>query len=82
MYFVSLVHDADALRYLIRLVGAERIALGSDSPFALGEARPGEMIESMDDLSVDTKSRILRGTALEFLGLQHPPISRRSAAGR
>jgi len=69
MYFDSLVHDADALRYLIKLVGAERIALGSDYPFPLGEAHPGQLIESMDDLSAQTKARLLCGTALEFLGL-------------
>jgi len=69
MYFDSLVHDADALRYLIKLVGAERIALGSDYPFPLGEAHPGKLIESMDDLSAQTKARLLCGTALEFLGL-------------
>ena len=69
MYFDSLVHDADALRNLIKLVGAERIALGSDYPFPLGEAHPGQLIESMNDLSAQTKSRLLCGTALEFLGL-------------
>lgn len=69
MYFDSLVHDADALRYLIKLVGAERIALGSDYPFPLGEAQPGQLIESMHDLSVATRNRLLWGTALEFLGL-------------
>src|SRR3990172_4148804 len=68
IYFDSLVHDADALRYLIRLVGAERIALGSDYPFPLGEAQPGQLIESMTDLFVQTKARLLCGTALEFLG--------------
>jgi aminocarboxymuconate-semialdehyde decarboxylase len=67
-YVDSLVHDADALRYLIKLVGAERIALGSDYPFPLGEAHPGQLIESMDDLSAQTKARLLCGTALEFLG--------------
>ncbi|MFQ5490282.1 MAG: amidohydrolase family protein, partial [Phycisphaerae bacterium] len=50
-YLDSLVHDAEALRYLIRLVGQDRIALGSDYPFPLGEARPGQLIESMEDLS-------------------------------
>ena len=37
LYLDSLVHDADALRTLIRLVGAERVALGTDYPFPLGE---------------------------------------------
>ena len=37
-YVDSLVHDADALRFLIKLFGAQRVALGSDYPFPLGEA--------------------------------------------
>jgi aminocarboxymuconate-semialdehyde decarboxylase len=68
-YVDSLVHDADALRHLIHLFGANRVALGSDYPFPLGEAEPGRLIESMDDLSVATKEQLLAGTALDFLGL-------------
>jgi len=66
----SLVHDADVLRYLIGLVGAGRIALGSDYPFPLGERRPGALIESMDDLAEDAKAKLLHGSALEWLGLE------------
>jgi aminocarboxymuconate-semialdehyde decarboxylase len=69
-YLDSLVQDTTALRYLINLVGADKIALGSDYPFPLGEAVPGQLIESMTDLSEQTKARLLNGTALEFLGLQ------------
>jgi aminocarboxymuconate-semialdehyde decarboxylase len=69
-YLDSLVHDADALRHLIRLVGANKVALGSDYPFPLGEAVPGALIESMEDLSHAARERLLAGTALEFLGLE------------
>jgi len=72
-YMDSLVHDEVALRGLIGLMGAERVALGSDYPFPLGEARAGEMIEGMDDLGEETKQRLLVGTALEFLGLDGLP---------
>ncbi len=68
-YVDSLVHDAAALRLLIGLVGANSVALGSDYPFPLGEARPGQLIESMSDLSLETKKRLFFGTAKEFLGL-------------
>jgi aminocarboxymuconate-semialdehyde decarboxylase len=67
-YLDSLVHDAEALRTLIRLVGPERIALGTDYPFPLGEAAPGRLIESMAELSPEARERMLAGTALEFLG--------------
>ncbi|MCK6456316.1 MAG: amidohydrolase [Phycisphaerae bacterium] len=64
----SLTHDADALRQLLRLFGAERVALGSDYPFPLGEDVPGAMIKSMSDVSEHARARLLCGTAMEFLG--------------
>jgi len=69
-YVDSLVHEPAALRLLIDLVGADRVALGSDYPFPLGEAHPGAMIDGMSELSPETKARLLGGTALEFLGLE------------
>lgn len=68
-YVDSLVHDADAMRLLIKMMGEDRVAMGSDYPFPLGEQQPGSLIESMSDLSTATKRRLLAGTALEFLGL-------------
>ena len=68
-YVDSLVHDADALKMLVKMFGAERVALGSDYPFPLGEARAGELIESMSDLSPEQKAQILGSTAREFLRL-------------
>jgi aminocarboxymuconate-semialdehyde decarboxylase len=68
-YVDSLVHDADALALLLKLFGAQRIALGSDYPFALGEAKPGQLVESMD-LVAKEKAQLLSGTAREFLSLK------------
>jgi aminocarboxymuconate-semialdehyde decarboxylase len=68
-YLDALTHDADTLRLALRLVGADRIAMGSDYPFPLGEAEPGGLIESMPDLPDGAKQRLLAGTALEFLGV-------------
>jgi aminocarboxymuconate-semialdehyde decarboxylase len=65
----SLVHDARMLKYLIELIGEGRLAMGSDYPFPLGEAVPGQLIESMKEFSLTTKERLLHGTALEWLGL-------------
>ncbi len=68
-YMDTLVHDADALRFVMNRFGAERLALGSDYPFPLGEAIPGAMIESMTDLTPWQRERMLWATAAEFLGL-------------
>ena len=69
-YVDSLVHDPDALRYVLKLCGADRVVLGSDYPFPLGEAVPGRLIESLAELSPAARARLLGGNALEFLGLK------------
>jgi len=68
LYFDTLVHDPDVLRFMLRQIGAERLALGSDYPFPLGEHHPGAMIESMEDVDAATREQLLAGTALEWLG--------------
>jgi aminocarboxymuconate-semialdehyde decarboxylase len=68
-YVDSLVHDAGALRMLLNLFGPQRVALGSDYPFPLGEGNPGELIESMSEISENEKAQLLSGTAREFLAL-------------
>ncbi len=69
-YVDALVHDPDVLRYLINLVGADKIAMGSDYPFPLGETVPGSLIESMTDLSERTRRQLLSATALDWLNLE------------
>jgi aminocarboxymuconate-semialdehyde decarboxylase len=71
-YVDSLVHNADALRLLLKLFGSQRVALGSDYPFPLGEASPGSLIESLPDLSAKDKSQLLATNSLEFLGMSRP----------
>lgn len=68
-YVDSLVHDADALRLLLKLFSPRRVALGSDYPFPLGEEHPGKLIESMKELSAKEKAQLFSGAAREFLGL-------------
>ena len=68
-YLDSLVHDEKMLHYLIDLVGANRVALGSDYPFPLGENIPGSLIDAMS-LDDNIKSLLLHGTALEWLDMQ------------
>jgi len=68
-YVDALVHDETALRHLIDLVGADRVALGTDYPFPLGELAPGALIESLG-LEASTRERLLAGSALEWLNLE------------
>lgn len=68
IYFDSLVHDAAALEYLVNLAGADRIMLGTDYPFPLGELEPGKLIESMP-YDTETKETLLSGSAMSWLNL-------------
>lgn len=71
-YVDSLVHDAEALRYLLGVMGAERVALGSDYPFPLGEEAPGSLIAGMAELKPAERERLYSGTAREFLAMAKP----------
>jgi len=63
----SLVHDADGLEYLLKIAGNEKICLGSDYPFPLGEHHPGKMIEAMQ-LEQAVKDKLLYQNAKQWLG--------------
>jgi len=68
-YTDSLVHDPRALEYLVDFIGKDRVILGSDYPFPLGEHHPGKLIESMENYDEQTKDMLLAANACEFLGL-------------
>ncbi|XP_030912679.1 2-amino-3-carboxymuconate-6-semialdehyde decarboxylase isoform X2 [Geospiza fortis] len=68
-YTDSLVHDHGALRLLTSVVGEDKVILGTDYPFPLGELEPGKLIDSMDDYDYQLKDKLKAGNALEFLGL-------------
>lgn len=69
IYFDSLVHSREMLAFLVDLVGAEQIALGTDYPFPLGELEPGKLIDSMP-YDNETKAELLHGAALNWLDLK------------
>lgn len=68
-YVDSAVFDERALQFLVGTMGAERVLLGSDYPFPLGEHRVGTLIRS-SRLTTTAKERLLGGNAVEFLGLE------------
>jgi aminocarboxymuconate-semialdehyde decarboxylase len=78
-YVDSAVFDQRALQLLIETMGAERVLLGSDYPFPLGEHGIGSLIRS-SRLSDEAKSRLLGGNALSFLGLNKTePVNAKDA---
>jgi aminocarboxymuconate-semialdehyde decarboxylase len=63
----SLVHDAKALAYIVELMGEDKICLGSDYPFPLGEHHPGALVEAMP-FDATLKEKILFANAQQWLG--------------
>ena len=72
----SLVHDRTALSYLISKIGMEKIALGTDYPFPLGELEPGSLINKMNDLSADNRDMLFSRNALNWLGIDKNSLLR------
>lgn len=68
LYFDSLVFEPQALRYLIDLVGADHICIGTDSPFDMSDPNPQETIASTPGITERERHEICCGTALRLLG--------------
>ncbi len=69
-YFDSLVHDPKALKYLVELVGADKVCLGTDYPFPLGELVPGKVIEEAFPSDKETQEWLYSKSALNWLGMK------------
>jgi aminocarboxymuconate-semialdehyde decarboxylase len=65
----SLTHDPAMLKYLVDLIGADKVALGTDYPFPLGELEPGKLIESMTEFPPNIKEQLLSKSALSWLNI-------------
>ncbi|MCS6820288.1 MAG: amidohydrolase [Microscillaceae bacterium] len=68
-YVDSLVHDVEVLRYLIKVIGEDNIALGTDYPFPLGELEMGKVIDELGNISTELREKLLGRNALRWLNL-------------
>lgn len=64
----SVTHDPLMLEYVIKLQGEDKVMLGSDYPFPLGDLEIGKFIEEMD-LPATVKENIFHLAALKWLNL-------------
>jgi len=68
LYFDTITHDPQALRFLIDLVGADHVLLGSDAPFDMGDEDPAASIGRVAPLGEDERALICGGNAMRLLG--------------
>jgi aminocarboxymuconate-semialdehyde decarboxylase len=67
-YFDALTHDVKALRFLIDQAGADRVTLGTDAPFDMGEEHPLDQLNAVSGLTEEQRDRIMGLNALGLLG--------------
>ena len=67
-YFDTLTHDPELLRALVAFAGADRVLLGSDYPFDMGDERAADSVRAAG-LGADAEEAILEGNAARLLGV-------------
>ena len=65
----SITHDARLMDYVLELQGADKVVMGSDYPFPLGDLEFGQYLETEMDLSEAQRKAIFHGAALDWLDL-------------
>jgi aminocarboxymuconate-semialdehyde decarboxylase len=70
LWFDSLVHDPALLTTLVERVGTDRVLLGSDFPFDMGEEDPVGRVHAAPGLDEAARAAICGGSAAALLGLQ------------
>jgi aminocarboxymuconate-semialdehyde decarboxylase len=68
-YVDSAVFDERSLAFLLSVMGEDRVVLGSDYPFPLGEERVGTLLRE-SGLSPEVRAKLLGGNASLFLALE------------
>ncbi|MBX7153718.1 MAG: amidohydrolase [Bacteriodetes bacterium] len=64
----GITHDTPAFKYLLEVMGSDKICYGTDYPFPLGDLEHGKFIEEMN-IPDNIKTKVLCSNTLEFLGL-------------
>src|SRR5689334_948044 len=68
MYYDTIVQDTRALRYLADVVGADRIMMGSDMPFPIGDLAPLNIVQDTP-FSANERASINGGLVQRLFGL-------------
>jgi aminocarboxymuconate-semialdehyde decarboxylase len=62
LYTDTIVHDPRVLRFVVEMIGAERVMMGSDMPFPIGDEEPAKIVAAAG-LKPDQAASITGGLA-------------------
>jgi aminocarboxymuconate-semialdehyde decarboxylase len=68
LYTDSILHDPRVLRFVVEMVGADRVMMGSDMPFPIGDDEPGKIVAAAG-LKPDQVASINGGLAKKLFRL-------------
>ncbi|MGH7810603.1 MAG: amidohydrolase family protein, partial [Candidatus Binatia bacterium] len=68
LYFDTIVHSVAALMYLVQVVGADRVVIGTDYPMAMGDFESVQKITQLN-LSAAERDQVLGANAARALNL-------------
>jgi aminocarboxymuconate-semialdehyde decarboxylase len=69
LYYDTLTHSGATLNLLLEVIGADRLVLGSDFPYDMGNPNAVDAIETHPRLSANERTQILGENARRLLGL-------------
>ena len=67
-YYDALTHHPQSLRHLLDIVGSERVVIGTDSPFDMGEEKPVERLDAVPRLTRAEREDVCYRTAMKLFG--------------
>jgi len=70
LYFDTITHNPDALRYLIAFTGCDHVLLGSDYPYDMGDPDPAQTVSKLSGIKASDRRNILRENAITLFGLK------------
>ncbi len=70
--FDTITHHPAVLEFLIKSMGPDKVLMGSDYPFDMGDDDPMGSVEAVPGLAQPDRERIISGNALNMLGLKIP----------
>ena len=68
LYTDTIVHDARVLQFVIRMLGSERLMMGSDMPFPIGDTKPMGIVAEAG-LTPEQAASVNGGLAAKLFGL-------------
>lgn len=67
LFYDTVTHNPDVLRFLIDQVDVTHVVMGTDYPFEMGDSHPVETVESIPGLDDDQRRLIMEGNVLRLL---------------